>query len=133
MKFLPAVLSLAVAFAFSSCNEAKYAKNQASKDAWLSSVAGRTNVDVSGVWEAVDQGWGSGRLIQSGNRITGSIGSYSIEGRVAGRSVFLAFNSNGWTYYTARLRKEGAMLTGFYSSSVPFSSSEQWALTLKRP
>ncbi len=130
MKFLPVLVLLVSAFAFSGCNEEKYAKNQSSKTAWLSSVSGKATTDVSGMWQSSD--WGTGQLSQSGNKITGNLGSYTVEGKLNGRSVYLALNSGGWTYYTARLRKNGDNLSGSYSSSVPFSSADQWPMLLRR-
>lgn len=121
-------------FALSGCNTAeRYAANQASTDAWLSSKAGKASVRVDGVWEALEYGWGgAGRFTQSGNKISGSLGNYTVRGVVNGSTVYLAFVSGGWTYYTAVLKKRGSMLGGFYSSSIPFSSEDQGSLNLRR-
>lgn len=127
-------LILLVVFLLAGCNTAeKYAANQASTDAWLSSKAGKAAIRVDGVWEALEFGWGgSGRFTQSGNRISGALGNYNVRGVVNGSTVYLAFVSGGWTYYTGVLKKRGSMLGGFYSSSIPFSSEDQGSLNLRR-
>lgn len=113
----------------------KYAANQAAATQWLDESAGRPTVAVNGAWEALEYGWGgAGRLVQTGNRITGTLGNYTVRGVVNGAHIFLAFDSNGWTYYTAKLRKVNNTMGGFYSSEVPFrdTGGEVGSLTLRR-
>jgi hypothetical protein len=128
------VFSVICLMLLAGCNTAeKYAANQAATDAWLSSKAGRASVNISGAWEALEWGWGgAGRFTQSGNKISGALGNYTVRGVVNGSTVYLAFVSGGWTYYTAVLTKRGSMLGGFYSSSIPFSPTDQGSLNLKR-
>lgn len=129
-KLLSAV---AVCALLGACSTAeKYAANQSATESWLSAKKGSTETRVDGAWDAIDSGWGTGRFAQSGNKITGALGNYTVKGVLNGSSVYLAFESGGWTYYTAALKKRGDTLGGFYSSSVPFSSSDQSALTLRR-
>jgi hypothetical protein len=60
------------------------------------------------------------------------MGNYSARGVVRGSRVFLALSSGGYVYYTVILNKSADMLSGFYSSSTPFSSADQAAVTLQR-
>ncbi len=125
---------LALTFLLTGCNTAeKYAANQAATDAWLSSKAGRAGMNVEGAWEALEYGWGGpGRFVQQGNQVTGALGNYTVRGVVNGNTLYLAFISSGWTYYTGVVQKRGALLGGFYSSSVPFSAQDQGSLNLRR-
>lgn len=124
---------LAVCVLLGSCSTAeKYAANQAATESWLSSKKGSSTIRIDGAWEALDSGWGTGRFAQSGGKISGALGNYTVRGVLNGSTVYLAFDSEGWTYYTAALKKRGDTLGGFYSSSVPFSGSDQGALTLRR-
>ncbi len=41
-------------------------------------------------------------------------------------------SSGGYVYYTAVVTKSGDMLSGFYSSSVPFSPADQAVVILRR-
>jgi hypothetical protein len=125
---LPAFLSL------TGCStKEKYAANQAATKSWLDSKAGSPGIRVNGLWEAFEYGWGGpGRFEQQGNRITGALGNYTVQGVVQGSTVYLAFISGGWTYYTGVLKMRDGLLSGFYSSSVPFSSEDQGSLTLRR-
>ncbi len=129
-KLLPA---LAVCALLGACSTAeKYAANQSATESWLTSKKGSSETRISGAWESLDSGWGTGRFAQSGGKITGALGNYTVKGVLNGSTAYLAFESGGWTYYTAMLKKRGDTLGGFYSSSVPFSSSDQSALTLRR-
>ena len=61
-----------------------------------------------------------------------AMGNYSARGFVQGSRVFLALSSGGFVSYTVILKKSGDMLSGFYSSSVPFDPADQAAVTLRR-
>ena len=41
-------------------------------------------------------------------------------------------SSGGYIYYTVVLKSSGDMLSGFYSSSVPFDPADQAAVTLRQ-
>lgn len=113
--------------------DGKYAANQTAANAWLNASKGAPAIRVDGAWEALEFGWGgAGRFVQSGNTISGALGNYTVKGSVNGSLVYLTFYSNGWTYYTAELRKRGDTLGGFYSASIPFSTTDQGSLTLRR-
>jgi len=117
-----------------ACSSAeKYAANQSATERWLGGKQGSADVRVSGTWEEVQSGWGGpATFVQHGSRISGVLGRYSAKGVLNGSTVYLALESSGWTYYTAVLKKHGDRLGGFYSSSVPFSSSNQGDLNLRR-
>lgn len=119
--------------AFAGCSTTeKYAANQAATSQWLAANAGSARYSLDGAWEAVEYGWGgAGRFEQSGNRVAGMLGDYQIDGVINGNTVYLAFVSSGWTYYTARLTRRGDTLGGFYSSTVPFTTRDG-SLTLRR-
>lgn len=75
---------------------------------WLDSRAGITNINMTGVWDAGGAfagGWGEGRFTQTGNRISGTLGAYNVDGAVSGTEVFLVLYSAN-RYYTAQLKKE---------------------------
>jgi hypothetical protein len=111
----------------------KYAANQAATKSWLDAKAGTPGIRLNGMWVAFEDGWGGpGRFEQQGNRIIGALGNYTVQGVVNGSTVYLAFISDGWTYYTGVLKMRDGILGGFYSSSVPFSSEDQGSLNLRR-
>lgn len=82
-------------------------------DAWLNSVAGAAAVNITGVWDsggAVTGGWGEGRFIQTGNRISGTLGFYNVDGVVNGKNIYLVLHARMKIYHTAHLQpsKDGA-------------------------
>ena len=75
---------------------------------WLNSMAGATNLNMTGVWDAggaIAGGWGEGRFTQKDNRISGTLGLYNVNGVVNGTDVYLVLISGGSVYYTAHLNK----------------------------
>jgi hypothetical protein len=87
---------------------------------WLNKISGGkpAEIDITGKWQDA-QGtgmftWGQGYLRQEKNKISGTIGDYSIEGVVSGKTVYLVFLSKGRVYYTARLEMFQNSLTGNY-------------------
>jgi hypothetical protein len=112
------------------CNlKEKYARNNFAADQWLQASRGAATVSVRGAWEAWESGWGDIRFEQAGSTVNGAMGNYSARGVVRDSQVFLALSSGGYVYYTVVLRKSGDMLSGFYSSSVPFNPADQAAVT----
>jgi len=74
---------------------------------WLDSMAGTTTMNMTGVWDAGGAfagGWGEGRFTQTGNRISGTLGVYNVDGVVNGTKVYLVL-AGGNVYYTAHLNK----------------------------
>ena len=116
-----------------SCNlKEKYARNNLAADQWLQANRGPASINVTGAWEAREAGWGDIRFEQVGSTVNGAMGNYSARGVVRGSRLFLALSSGGYVYYTVVLNKSADMLSGFYSSSTPFSSADQAAVTLRR-
>lgn len=79
-------------------------------DPWLESIAGASKVDMTGVWDAggaITGGWGEGRFTQKGNRVTGTLGFYDVNGVVSGTDIYMVLGSSGNVYYTAHLKKSG--------------------------
>jgi hypothetical protein len=131
---LAGILSLVLLGAvLAGCNlKEKYARNNLAADQWLQANIGSSGLKVTGAWEAEESGWGSIRFEQRGSRVDGTMGNYSARGVLRGSRLFLALSSGGYVYYTAVLVKRDETLTGFYSSSVPFSPADQAVVTLRR-
>jgi hypothetical protein len=55
-------------------------------------------------------GWGEGRFIQTGNRISGTLGFYNVDGVVNGTNVYLVLYARAAVYYTSHLQpsKDGS-------------------------
>jgi len=126
------VLGLLVVLALPACNTAeKYAANNAAAKQWLAANAGASYIDVSGRWHA--DSWGGAMLTQTANKITGTIGDYTVNGVVKGRVVYLALSEDRWIYYTiiAKLTSSGA-LEGYYSGDVPYAPADEKPFTMVR-
>lgn len=133
VKFLSPLVALVLVCGFVGCNlKEKYAINNQKADQWLQANRGAVGANVNGSWEAHEFGWGGIRFEQNGSRVTGAMGNYTVRGVVRGSRVYLALSSGDWVHYTAVLRANGNVLAGFYSPSVPFSSNDQAAVTLRR-
>ena len=131
---VPGIFSLILIGAvLAACNlREKYARNNLAADQWLQANIGSSNLNVTGAWEAEESGWGATRFEQSGSRVNGAMGNYSARGVVRGPRLFLALSSGDYVYYTAVLMKRDELLSGFYSSSAPFSPADQAVVTLRR-
>lgn len=121
-----------VMLALVGCNTSqKYAANNAAAQRWLDEHGRAASIGVSGTWYSDE--WGGARLSQSGRTVTGSMGNYSVRGVISGPHAYLLLHSNGWVYYTAIIgRPSHDVLSGFYSSSVPFDVMDQRPLELRR-
>jgi hypothetical protein len=129
----PHIITLicATVILLSSCNiKEKYAKNSQSAVAWLAENKGTPGTTISGSWAPGDPGWGIARLEQHAGTVTGSIGSYEVDGTVHGTTAYLLMKDNGWIYYTAILQRSGKNFVGFYSEAVPFESDSQSPMLL---
>ena len=60
------------------------------------------------------------------------MGTYEVDGHMSGSIAYLTLRSDGWVYYSVVAKKRGSILSGFYSASLPFSTSDQKPLELKR-
>ena len=68
-----------------------------------------------GYWGWGSLGWGEGYLQQEGNKVTGAIGNYNVQGIVSGKTVYLVFLYGGSVHYTARLEmSQQGLLAGNY-------------------
>ena len=118
MKFLPLIV---IAFLLAGCNSPqRFEANRTAAQAWLSSKAGAARSNVSGIWQdATRDAWGDARLVQRGNKITGTLGNYEVDGVMNGARVFLALKADDWYYYSAEAVHKGPLLEGRYSRGVP--------------
>ena len=90
-------------------------------DPWLITISGNlpAEINVEGKWHDPESfgpfGWGEGTIRQSGNRLSGYIGNYNVQGIVSGEIVYLVFHTGGRVYYTAKLKMfERNVLEGQY-------------------
>ena len=90
-------------------------------DPWLVEISGDkpAALNVQGRWHDPESegvfGWGEGDIRQNGNKINGTIGSYSVSGVVSGEVVYVVFYTKGKVYYTAKLSMpESGVLSGKY-------------------
>jgi hypothetical protein len=77
-------------------------------DRWMDSRRSTPGFDLTGRWDsgsAFSGGWGGVTFLQTGDRIIGSMGSYSVEGVVSGNDVYLMMVSGSRVYYTAKLSR----------------------------
>jgi len=102
-----------------SCASVKFKPEEI--DPWLVTISGdmSATINVEGKWSDPESegvmGWGEGTVIQNGNKLSGTIGSYDLKGVVSGGIVYLAFYTKGRVYYTARLQIiERGVLAGKY-------------------
>jgi hypothetical protein len=112
---------------------------QAQALSWLDAKAGAADLDVAGAWESTASyfagGWGSGTFSQTGNKVVGTLGPYSIEGRIAGKQFYVVFLSGAKVYYTAilALDKDGALngtAIGKALADAPDAASEERAAVI---
>lgn len=123
MKLLPV---LALAIFLSGCNSPqRFEANRTAAQAWLSSKAGTARSNVTGAWhDATQDDWGDARLVQRGNKITGTLGNYEVDGVMNGSRVFFALKADDWYYYSAEAVHKGSVLEGRYSRGVPVQLTE---------
>jgi len=100
-------------------------------------------VDVSGAWESASGfmtgGWGYGQFSQSGAKVIGSIGMYTLEGRVSGKRVFATISSGKRVYYLAEMEldSKGTLAGVATRKAIPGSpdsmTAEKAPIILVRP
>lgn len=75
-------------------------------DTWLDGKQGAAaEFNMTGKWDAgpyMEGGWGEGIITQNGNRISGTLGPYNVDGVVEGKTVYMAIQG-GTKLYTAKL------------------------------
>ena len=120
-SYMKAIPLLLLVLTLAACNSPqRYEANRASAQTWLSSKAGTARGNVSGAWrDATPDEWGDARLAQRGNKITGTLGDYEVEGVMNGSRVFLALKADKWYYYGVEAVNKGSVLEGRYSRGVP--------------
>lgn len=122
------LLSLAVVVAFSGCsfvtefNDARYNRNNKTGDNWLSDQSEPAAINIAGNWISDD--WGHASLTQTGRKIKGTIGGYTVHGVVSGGRAYLLIAQGEWYYYSAVLElQRPGLLTGRFSRAIPFVNS----------
>ena len=118
MKLLPFFLA---AVLLTACNSPqRFEANRTAAQSWLSGKAGTAQGDLSGAWrDGTREDWGEGSLVQRGNKITGMLGDYEVDGVMNGSRVFLALKADDWYYYSVEAVHKGPVLEGLYSRGVP--------------
>ena len=118
MKLLPFFLA---AVLLTACNSPqRFEANRTAAQSWLSGKAGTARGDVSGAWrDGTREAWGDASLVQRGNKITGTLGDYEVDGVMNGSRVLLALKTDDWYYYSVEALHKGAVLEGRYSRGVP--------------
>jgi len=82
---------------------------------WLDAKTEAPDLDVSGAWESVNGfmsgGWGNASLVQNGAKVTGTLGLYTIDGKIAGKKLYAMILSGNKVFYTAILEptKDGGL------------------------
>ena len=121
-KFASVLLVLA---ALSGCsfvtefNDARYNRNNKTGDNWLSDQSEPAGIIVAGNWTSSD--WGQASFSQTGRKITGTIGSYTVHGVASGNRAYLLIAQGDWYYYSAVLElQRPGLLTGRFSRAIPF-------------
>jgi hypothetical protein len=115
------LLLLVLVIALPACNSPqRYMANNQSAEAWLAGHVGKAAVNVSGKWkDATYEDWGDAEFLQRGNKITGTLGGYEVNGVVNGSRVYLALMADKWYYYSVEAQHSGSVLKGRYSRGVP--------------
>lgn len=106
MKILKYLILVLVTMSLGACSVLK----KEEINPWLNSLGGTPAVNVSGIWwsgSAFAGGWGEGRFIQTGNRISGTLGFYNVDGAVAGKDIYLSLFIDKKVFYTAHLQQSG--------------------------
>lgn len=108
------LLVIAALFLLLSCETMSPIKT----DTWLDGKQGAVaEFNMAGKWDAgpyMEGGWGEGIFTQNGNRISGTLGPYSVDGVVEGKTVFMSIRG-GTKLYTAKLTLQpDGQLTGTY-------------------
>ena len=120
-----------------SCRTIMPDKTAAWLDGKQQAVAG---VDITGKWDCgpyMDGGWGEGIFTQNGNRVTGTLGPYSVNGIVDGKVVYLVIES-GTKMYTAKLKAQedgrlvGSSVYNAFIDGENAKDADSYNITMKR-
>jgi hypothetical protein len=100
-------------------NDARYNQNNKTGDNWLSDQTNAAEINIAGNWTSDD--WGNATFTQTGRKIRGTIGSYTVHGVASGSSAYLLIAQGDWYYYSAVLQlQRPGLLTGRFSRAIPF-------------
>lgn len=126
MKQLFLLVLVALAFALPACNSPqRYQANNQTAETWLASNAGKASGNLTGKWkDATYEEWGDAELVQRGNKVTGTLGNYEVNGVVNGSRVYLALMADKWYYYSVEAQHSSSVLKGRYSRGVPVQLTE---------
>lgn len=115
------LFALLAAVALTACNSPeRYEANRQAAENWLSAQAGTAQRNASGKWtDATYDAWGDAELVQKGNKISGKLGNYDVNGVANGSRVFLALSSDRWYYYSVEAEHAGSALRGRYAKGFP--------------
>lgn len=102
----------------------KNSKNISASSAWLlANDKGPAKTNFEGVYYSPD--WGTVALNQRGDKITGAIAHFHVNGIATGKNAYLLLVDDGWTEHTMILnRKSSEIAEGAYSSYIPFSTKD---------
>lgn len=108
---------------------------------WLDSKLGIVaELNMTGKWDGgpyMDGGWGEGIFTQTGNKFSGSLGPYDVDGVVEGKTVYMVMRG-GTKLYTAELTLQpDGQLVGKYVSNALIgekddATAETYGMTMKR-
>jgi len=82
---------------------------------WLDAKTEAPDLEVAGAWESVNGfmsgGWGNASLVQNGAKVTGTLGLYTVDGKIAGKKLYAMILSGNKVFYTVILEptKDGAL------------------------
>ena len=135
MKLFPSLLLILSLILVISCAPAL---KQNEIDPWLNARSGSQppQLNITGKWhDALDTGplgWGEGDLQQQGNKVSGAIGNYNVQGIVSGKTVYLVFLYGGSVRYTARLEMSQGSLTGNYFKGNDKEQTQGYPMSIAR-
>jgi hypothetical protein len=97
--------------------------------AWMDAKTEAPTANFAGSWESLNSymngGWGSGTWVQTGARVTGNLGLFGIDGKVAGKKLYIMILNGSKPAYTAILElKEDGKLEGLAFPKVLADSPE---------
>lgn len=117
--------------------------NQNIAIAWIDSKNSDPLFDITGSWQSTAHymagGWGNGSFFQKSGRINGTLGPYSIEGRISGKQIFMLILSGNRVDYTAILEPTtdggiaGVAVSRMLADSPEARLAERMPIHLVRP
>lgn len=104
-----------------ACNSPqRYQANKSAAQAWLEADRTSAAANLTGAWaDATDHEWGQASLVQKGDRVSGTLGNYEVDGVVTGARVNLALKHHGWYYYSVVAVIRNGVIEGYYSRAFP--------------